>query len=474
LCQSCEHHTAALAARLKEYGDGWQKDQNTAGRLRQEKEELRRACAELLKYDPDTWPTHGNVGLAIAAALALALRAAQPEAPASGTRLIAANGGVTLPTATSRRIYVASSWRNERQPAVVQMLRAEGHDVYDFRNPAPGNTGFRWSDIDADWQNWTPVQYRAALSHRIAVAGFASDFDAMKWADTFVMVQPCGRSAHLELGWAVGAGKETVILLAEGEPELMVKMVDHVFCTEAEIVEALGGSLVQARKDQPPPAADEDEKLIQDAEYFVLAAAGLVAAAGPRNIIDRLLARLRTLREERNGFERGYKYQTNMVAHWLDSYKREKGLRDEARSALAAEKERAERLLDEKAKLASLHSDAFMREKAALARVETAEGRVAQRDSLIEKMNHEIHSLREFYETAEKKAQDSGRALAYHVGWQAAILSKVRYGGNFNDLQAADAALFCLNDSIEALANGHWSIESEMAAIRARTGGAGV
>lgn len=30
------------------------------------------------------------------------------------------------------------------------------------------------------------------------------------------MVLPCGKSAHLELGWAVGAGKRTIILLEEG------------------------------------------------------------------------------------------------------------------------------------------------------------------------------------------------------------------------------------------------------------------
>lgn len=27
------------------------------------------------------------------------------------------------------RIYVASSWRNEHQPAVVKALREEGHEV---------------------------------------------------------------------------------------------------------------------------------------------------------------------------------------------------------------------------------------------------------------------------------------------------------------------------------------------------------
>lgn len=53
------------------------------------------------------------------------------------------------------KIYVASSWRNKIQPLVVLALREAGHEVYDFRNPAPGNTGFQWSEIDPAWQSWT-------------------------------------------------------------------------------------------------------------------------------------------------------------------------------------------------------------------------------------------------------------------------------------------------------------------------------
>jgi len=98
-----------------------------------------------------------------------------------------------------RKIYVASSWRNPDQAAVVAALKADGHLVYDFKNPRPGDNGFSWSEIDPNWRNWTAEEYRAALDHPLAKSGFASDFNAMKWADTFLLVLPCGRSAHLEL-----------------------------------------------------------------------------------------------------------------------------------------------------------------------------------------------------------------------------------------------------------------------------------
>ena len=126
------------------------------------------------------------------------------------------------------KIYVASSWRNPFQSEVVTICRELGHVVYDFRNPAPGDNGFHWSEIDPnkDWKTWDTAEYLLALKHPVAQAGFDADFNAMKWADMMVLVSPCGRSAHLEMGWAVGAGKKTVYVLSaeDFEPELMVKM----------------------------------------------------------------------------------------------------------------------------------------------------------------------------------------------------------------------------------------------------------
>lgn len=136
-------------------------------------------------------------------------------------------------------IYVASSWRNERQPAVVATLRMWDHEVYDFRNPEPGDQGFHWSEIDPLWKAWTPARFREGLTHPLALDGFAKDMAALEVAEAVVLVQPCGISAHLELGWAVGSGKRTAVLLAGGEPELMYSMVDCLAVNMTEILEWL-------------------------------------------------------------------------------------------------------------------------------------------------------------------------------------------------------------------------------------------
>lgn len=147
------------------------------------------------------------------------------------------------------KLYVASSWRNELQPSIVADLRAQGHEVYDFRHPPGGDhLGFSWSDVDPHWASWTPEQYVAALDHQIAVAGFESDFAAMQWADAGVLILKSGRSAHLEAGWLLGQGKPVWILLDPDEfgigaghhvTELMYRMATGIFTTVNELLRAV-------------------------------------------------------------------------------------------------------------------------------------------------------------------------------------------------------------------------------------------
>ena len=151
-------------------------------------------------------------------------------------------------------VYVASSWRNPMHTGVCAALRSVKIDHYDFKNP-PNGSGFSWKEVRPQTMcevcghvgshdllcangtgsipkgtDWEAIEdYQAMIEHPRAIEGFAADFGAMEKADTFVLVLPCGKSAHLELGWAVGAGKRTAILLEDPvEPELMYKMADYL------------------------------------------------------------------------------------------------------------------------------------------------------------------------------------------------------------------------------------------------------
>jgi hypothetical protein len=138
------------------------------------------------------------------------------------------------------KIYLASSWRNSDQPSAVAALREAGHEVYDFRNPPNNIPGFRWSELDPSWEDWSAMDYREKLQYPLAQRGFNSDFDGMKWADIGVLLLPCGRSAHLELGWMAGYGKHTIIWTRDGqEPELMALLADKICVSLDEVLQSL-------------------------------------------------------------------------------------------------------------------------------------------------------------------------------------------------------------------------------------------
>jgi len=149
------------------------------------------------------------------------------------------------------RIYVASSWRNEFQPFVVAALRADGYAVYDFRGPGDGWNiggdgpgGFAWSEVDVEWKSWPQdvPRYLRGLEHPRAIEGFRRDMDALERCDVCVLVNPCGQSAHAELGWACGARKATVVYCPEiREPDLMVKMANLVAHEWDEVSAFLAG-----------------------------------------------------------------------------------------------------------------------------------------------------------------------------------------------------------------------------------------
>jgi hypothetical protein len=159
-----------------------------------------------------------------------------------------------------RKIYVASSWRNQEYPRIVATLRGAGHEVYDFRNPAPDNNGFSWTACDTDWQQWSPRQYMEKLQTAPAEIGYGFDKRALDWCDTLVLVLPCGRSAHLEAGYAAGQGKRTIALLRADkfEPELMYLMISYIVASIPEMLAAVRGESPKrvaavAMEDDPKP-----------------------------------------------------------------------------------------------------------------------------------------------------------------------------------------------------------------------------
>lgn len=143
----------------------------------------------------------------------------------------------------NRKIYLASSWRNPHYEGHLSMLRLFGHEVYDFKNPAPKRPGFSWSQIEGfpPVETWGPLEMVEVHKTQRAKEGFFSDMSGLKWCDTCILLMPAGRSAHLEFGWACAANKSTHVMLMpeKFEPDLMHMMADYVHTSFDELIEAL-------------------------------------------------------------------------------------------------------------------------------------------------------------------------------------------------------------------------------------------
>ena len=117
------------------------------------------------------------------------------------------------------KIYLASSWRNDNQPAMLATLRGWGHEVYDFRNPRPGDKGFGWTSIDLQWENWDMDSYRAALRHPIAEQGYQNDYAALRNCDVVVLLLPSGPSRLRKNGFYRGMARSETVVGAVVRPE---------------------------------------------------------------------------------------------------------------------------------------------------------------------------------------------------------------------------------------------------------------
>jgi chitinase len=127
-----------------------------------------------------------------------------------------------------RKIYVASSWRNEHYPSVIRVLRSYGHKVYDFRNPTEDEKGFSWKQIGLE-NTKDHIEYINKINHPIA--NYKFNMNALNECDTCLLLLPCGKDAHLEAGYAVGMCKEVIVFLSKYDFDagLMYKMITPMY-----------------------------------------------------------------------------------------------------------------------------------------------------------------------------------------------------------------------------------------------------
>lgn len=135
------------------------------------------------------------------------------------------------------RLYVIGSLRNPAVPQVAKRLREAGFLVFDDWYAAG-------PEADDKWQAYEQARGRTfaqALDGHAARHVFEFDRKNLEKADAVVLVLPAGKSAHLELGWALGQNKLGYVLLP-GEPErydVMYRFADGVYTSIEQLLEVL-------------------------------------------------------------------------------------------------------------------------------------------------------------------------------------------------------------------------------------------
>lgn len=119
-------------------------------------------------------------------------------------------------------VYVVGSLRNPQIPVIANQLRERlpGVEIFDSWYSAGPN---------ADDHLWEYEQQRGhnvaqALANYSAKHIFAFDRFHIDRADTVVVAMPAGKSAMLELGYAIGKGKRGYILMDKDPDRLDVMM----------------------------------------------------------------------------------------------------------------------------------------------------------------------------------------------------------------------------------------------------------
>ena len=134
------------------------------------------------------------------------------------------------------KIYIASSWRNPYLNDIVSILRDRNHEVHDFRAngstqpappPFPGAAGSAGNQLEGPDGGLDSVMSYLHLTS--TQTSYQRQCAALAEAEVLLCVLPGGRSAHVELGMALGLSIPVVLLVHDGiEPDLMHLGVDAV------------------------------------------------------------------------------------------------------------------------------------------------------------------------------------------------------------------------------------------------------
>lgn len=138
-----------------------------------------------------------------------------------------------------RMIYIIGSLRNKNVPIIGNKLRKLDENWEIFENWY--GSGPHADDCLRDYCKGKGLNYKETLKDPAAVNTYQFDKRHLTRATDVVMVMPCGKSCHLEFGWARGKGKRGYILFDKipSRIDIMYQFATNIFFSFDELAEEL-------------------------------------------------------------------------------------------------------------------------------------------------------------------------------------------------------------------------------------------
>lgn len=153
----------------------------------------------------------------------------------SGRALDCIQPGLCRSPEETVKVYIIGSMQNATVLEVGAAVRAAGHDAFDDWHSSGPESDLHWHA----YEQKRGRTFRDALKGHHAQNVYRFDKGHIDESDAGVLVLPAGRSGHLELGYMVGRGKRTCILLADPNPErfdIMYNFAEYVATSVEEVV----------------------------------------------------------------------------------------------------------------------------------------------------------------------------------------------------------------------------------------------
>lgn len=134
-------------------------------------------------------------------------------------------------------IYIIGSLRNPSIITLANELEKLGFDAFaDWMSAGPEADNFL-----RDYHKERGLTYKQTLQSYAAKHIFEFDVKHINRCDAAIMVMPCGRSGHLELGFVRGCGKPGYILF-DTEPDridIMYQFATDIFFSKDDLTAEL-------------------------------------------------------------------------------------------------------------------------------------------------------------------------------------------------------------------------------------------